>query len=73
MSLDDVMAFATSVVTTREKSSQDWARTQANLGGALWDLGSQLKGEERLSAQQESVELLREVVSHQPTIYHVTG
>jgi len=67
------MAFATSVVTTREKSSQDWARTQANLGGALWDLGSQLKGEERLSAQQESVELLREVVSHQPTIYHVTG
>jgi len=40
--------------------------TQNNLGAALWDLGSQLEGEERLKRQQESVELLRNAVSYQP-------
>ena len=40
--------------------------TQNNLGLALWDLGSQLEGEEGLKTQRESVELLRAVVSYQP-------
>ena len=40
--------------------------TQNNLGAALWDLGSQLEGEESLNTQRESVDLRRNVVSYQP-------
>src|SRR6201987_239159 len=50
----------------RAESPQDWARTQNNPGNSLWDLGSQLEGEEGLKRQRASVEMFREVVAYQP-------
>ena len=41
--------------------------TQNNLGSALWTLGNQLKGEEGLKRQRESVEAFREVMAYQPS------
>ena len=41
--------------------------TQNNLGATLRDLGNQLKGEEGVKRQRESVEVFREVMAYQPS------
>src|SRR5690242_14578680 len=41
--------------------------SKTNLGIALWTLGNQLKGEEGLKRQRESVEAFREVTAYQPS------
>ena len=52
-------------VYTKADLPQAWATTQNNLGNALWDLGSQLKGEEGLKQQRASVEAFR--MAYQPS------
>jgi tetratricopeptide (TPR) repeat protein len=62
---DAVAAYRSALeVYTKADLPQDWAVTQSNLGIALQKLGSQLEGEEGLNTQRESVDLLREVMSH---------
>jgi tetratricopeptide (TPR) repeat protein len=54
-------------VRTRQELPQQWAMSKTNLGIALWTLGNQLKGEEGLKRQRESVEAFREVTAYQPS------
>ena len=41
--------------------------TQNKLGAVLWDLGGQLKGDEGLKQQRDSIEAFREVMAYQPS------
>ena len=66
--LEEAVAAFRSALEVYAKADlpQYWAATQSNLGITLLTLGVQLKGEEGLKRQRESVELLRDVVSYQP-------
>ena len=50
-------------VRTRDDLPQDWARTQNNLGIALWALGERLGGPEGLRRLSEAVEAYRQALT----------
>jgi tetratricopeptide (TPR) repeat protein len=65
---DAVAAYRSALeVYTKADLPQGWARTQNNLGLALRELGDQLKAEEGLKRQRESVQTFREVMTYQPS------
>ena len=67
--LEDSLADLRSALEVRTKAYTRgaWVQTQNLLGDALWTLGNQLKGEEGLKRQQESVEAFRELMAYQPS------
>ena len=50
-------------VCTRDDLPQDWARTQNDLGVALWALGQRLGGPEGLRRLSEAVEAYRQALT----------
>jgi WD40 repeat protein len=66
--LEDAVAAYRSALEVRTKADlpQAWAQTQTNLSDALRVLGNRLQGEAGLKRRQESIKLLRDVMSYQP-------